>query len=406
MCLAILSTFLPVKIYPLLFLVTILFTVGTELPAWSVWAGLYILYGGFLWLSLHLHPLAGVVTRDQIANFVKLMVNAGFLVAAGAWAASKRCEIQTLLKYLNRTFHLIFLMTLAQLLVYVHAAGWDVVLHHESSALAAQMYDEHLCFWGILNKNVFGARIALFGFLYIVMRYMETRRIPWIRVFLVMSCALLSNSRTPMLALFIGIVYVLYMRSRWFGRIVVLTASALAFQLILADLLRVDKMFDSNDGMGVRLTYWLTFLSRVGHLSVWGNGFMAAEKFLTEFSPFYMGEPHLHNLWFNTYLDFGAAGLLLYTGFLVSFLRYGKRRFAVEPRWYWTAAFLPLLTVMLTLSTGYESDTYVYLWTMLAIGAAAHRHPSPAVARFGSQFWAPIRNSFAVAVRRDQIAQA
>jgi hypothetical protein len=269
---------------------------------------------------------------------------------------------------LNNTFHAVFLLTIVQLLIYIAHAGVSSIGRATSSSAASVIYDRSYFFWGMPDKNVFGARIALFGFLYILMALVSNNKFPMYRGTIVLLCAFLSNSRTPMVALFIGIVFIVFRRSRLPGKIVLAIVISGITPFFLFSLLRFDSLTSPSDGMGIRIIYWSTFFSHFKTLSMLGSGFMSAQPFLTKYSPIYLGEPHLHNLFLNTYLDFGVPGLFFYVLFLLFFYRYCKNRFPVSSSWYWTAAFLPLIAIMLTLSNGYESDTVIYLLVIFLIG--------------------------------------
>jgi hypothetical protein len=133
-------------------------------------------------------------------------------------------------------------------------------------------------------------------------------------------------------------------------------------------LLRFDSLLDSGDGMGIRIIYWLTFFQHFTEISIFGRGFMSGRNFLSTNAPYYLGEPHLHNLFLNNYLDFGVIGFVAYIFFLVSFYTFCKRTSGIWFEAYWIAAFLPILAIMTTLSTGYESDTVIYLAGIYATG--------------------------------------
>lgn len=374
---SIFSTFLPIKVYPVVFLATTVYVSIVQRlvlrATWVFWLWLYVAYALFLeWLlSLGLQPLSShtPLGPEGLMNLTKMITNFIFLTAAVSWSGKTSGRIG--LRYLDRTLHLIFFLTFLQLFVYLRHAGFGMIGGANTSHAAAEMYDPSLCFWGMADKNVFGARIAVFGFVYILNYFVRVGKVPVWRTVVVMLCALLSNSRTPMAALFIGLVYVLFRALHLRGRIALGAVVAAITPFLLFRLLRLDSMLDTSDGMGVRIVYWSTFFSRFTHLSLFGSGFMSAGTFLGRYSPFYMGEPHLHNLFLNNYLDFGIFGCVFYLLFLTSFYRYCKASFPVRFEWYWTAAFLPLVSIMLILSTGYESDTVVYLTAVVLIGKAS-----------------------------------
>lgn len=369
----ILSTFSPIKIYPVFFVLTSLVVLCLHSKirpmVWPVWLYVYVGYAVLVaaLFNTGVLPHRLPMDREQLTNLVKLVIGSAFLVVVVNWASFTRGA--TIRRYLDWMLHVSFLLTLAQLLFFRYRAGFSG-LFVESSMVGSEFYDPKNLFWGIADKNIIGARIALFGFLYLFNYFIWKRKLPLWRTLIVFLCALLSASRTPMVALFIGIVYVLYRKFKFGGRIVLALSILASLPFALARVLRFDSLLDPHDGMGVRIIYWSTFIERFPHLSIFGSGFMSADRFLTDYSPIYYGEPHLHNLFLNNYLDFGIIGSVAYIAFLVTFFRFCKRE-KVWFGWYWTAAFLPILAIMLTLSTGYESDTSVYLSCIYIIGHGA-----------------------------------
>lgn len=337
------------------------------------WVLCLSLFAGYALLSLisslfQIKPASvhDALAADKITNAIKFIINFFFLICGMSWFSNFRRK--TSVAALDNTLHIVFLFTIVQLLVYIAHAGGTSIGTAVDSSTAAAIYDPSYFFWGMPDKNVLGARIALFGFLYILMALVRNNKFPFYRCTVVLLSAFLSNSRTPMVALFIGIAFVIFRRSRLSGKILlVLIVSGIA-PFFLVTLIRFDSLFSSSDGMGVRLVYWSTFLTHLKTLPMLGSGFMSAEPFLTKYSPIYLGEPHLHNVFFNTYLDFGLPGICLYTLFLLFFYRSCKKTISVPYSWYLPSAFLPLIAIMLTLSTGYESDTVLYLLTLFIIG--------------------------------------
>lgn len=374
-----LSTFSPFKIYPVLFFCTAIYLLATSPRMkkmwWAGWLLAYIcyvllqtaLFRGFGLQGLSDQPDMGV---EAVSNFVKLIVNNLFLIAVVNWASLN--SVQVLRRHLDKVLHISFALTLLQLAVYIRYAGFEHIIADTSSA-ASLMYDPRLCFWGMADKNVLGGRIALFGFVYILNYFISHQQIPIWRTFIVLLCAFLSNSRTPMVALVLGLVYVLYKHLRAGRRVVLILAVLALSPFMLMRLIRVDSLLDTNDGMGIRLIYWSTFWDHFKELSLWGSGFLSAHGFLTKYSPVYLGEPHLHNIFLNNYLDFGIIGFILYSLFVVAFYRYCKRQ-QVWFKWYWRAAFIPIIGLMLTLATEYDSDTAVYLACIFVIGSTSGKY--------------------------------
>ncbi|MGF1637631.1 MAG: O-antigen ligase domain-containing protein, partial [Cyclobacteriaceae bacterium] len=93
-------------------------------------------------------------------------------------------------------------------------------------------------------------------------------------------------------------------------------------------------------------------------------------EFLSKYADFYRGEHHIHNVFFTNYLQMGLVGLLSYVLFLVYFVRDCFKE--VSNNLFWILAFLPLLSIMIILYSGYDNDIVLYLILIFLLGS--HRH--------------------------------
>src|SRR3546814_5056243 len=57
---------------------------------------------------------------------------------------------------------------------------------------------------------------------------------------------------------------------------------ALALPVVALRVVRIENITASNDGMGVRLTYWQAFFEHFSAISPLGNGFMSGGDFRSE----------------------------------------------------------------------------------------------------------------------------
>lgn len=250
-CIALASTCLPVKIYPALFLVSAGFSFIESdkkyLAPWVIALGIFSLYavGSFF---LVYEGQAALVTA-----IIKLVVNFAFLYCSFNWLAQR--NNQNLLYLVDITLHVIFALVLLQLLVYHEALHFRLVTGSSSSGQASMLYDPQLFFWGLADKNMLGGRIALLGFLYILIPVVRYRKVAFWRIAFIFLVAYLSLSRTPVVALLIGCGYLLWTVLSKKYRIVMVVALAALVPIILQKVVRVDQLTASNDGMGVRLVY-------------------------------------------------------------------------------------------------------------------------------------------------------
>src|SRR5690606_27730073 len=133
--------------------------------------------------------------------------------------------------------------------------------------------------------------------------------------------AWLSLSRTPMVALLMGVGFLVWLAATTRWRVVLGALVLLALPVVAQRVIRLENITASNDGMGVRLTYWRAFFEHFSAISPLGIGFMSGGYFLSRYAAFYHGEPHIHNSFLSCYLDFGVVGLLSYVLFLYHYFR-------------------------------------------------------------------------------------
>ncbi|PPL03468.1 O-Antigen ligase [Parapedobacter indicus] len=363
-CLALVAVFLPVKIYPLVFLLALLgyfWDTPVLLRHYWVWSlGVFTGYASLVFL-INL-PEEG----REATNFLKLPINFCYLYFAVGWLAQR--DNTRLLRWVDVTLHLVLGLTLLQLLLYHQVAGFRWLGGAPSSAHGSALYQASHYFWGLDDKNMFGARIALLGFVYVLLPVVQKQKLVWWRIGLVWGLAWLSLSRTPMVALLLGIFCLLWAGTTVRWRVVLGALALLAIPFVAEKVVRVDTLMASNDGMGVRLVYWKAFFQHFTAISPLGNGFMSGGDFLGRYADFYHGEPHIHNTFFNCYLDFGIIGLASYALFLFYFYR-----FCMEKRknhGFWWVAFLPLLAILMILYSGYDNDIVLYLILVFLLGSS------------------------------------
>ncbi len=360
--LSLFSIFLPWKVYPILFLISSLFFLYEARPllikSWMLALSVYVFYGMVVFgLTYSGHPL-------EVPNAAKLLINPLFLLSSVLWLSSRANA--RLVYFLDWTLGILLLLSLAQLLLYHASFDFRLVLGSESSGQASSLYRPALYFWGLDDKNMFGARIALMGFVFMFIPVLTKQKLSLLRIFFVFLVAFLSLSRTPMVALLIGATVLGWMvlEQRW--RVAMLLAVAILLPVFLTQVVRIDSITSSNDGMGIRLIYWQAFFYHFSDLSIWGGGFVEASRFLEDNAKFYRGEPHIHNTLMTTYVEFGLIGFVAFTAFLGLFLQscYQQRQQLA----LWILLFLPIASIMMILYSGYDNDVMVYLALIWLVG--------------------------------------
>src|SRR5690554_1420619 len=361
-CLCLFSIFLPLKIYPVVLVVgSYIFFRETEkffLQKWMVFLVIYSLYA--------VGSFAMVYNGESfmLTNLVKLLVNFAFLYFAVSWLRDR--DNSNLLKVVDFTLGIIFFLVFAQLLVYHEALDFRLLYGSSSSGQASSLYNKALYFWGLDDKNMLGARIATLGFPFILIPIVRSNRISWWRMCAIFLLAFMSLSRTPIVALLIGVFLLIWFSTgvRW--RIILVFSIGLLLPFISEKLIRIDNLTASNDGMGIRLVYWKAFIYNFSSISPLGNGFMQAPEFLKEYADFYRGEPHIHNTFLTNYLELGVVGAVSYTLALVYFFRNCMR--IGQSFKFWFTTFIPLLSIMMILYSGYDNDIVMYLTLIVMLG--------------------------------------
>jgi hypothetical protein len=360
--LAVLSIFFPFKIYPLFFVIGAVFFFTehrkTGFPLWAIFLSIFTLYAIS---SLFLQHAYVVFPWREVA---KMCVNFVFLFFATTWLAGR--DNRRLISLLDSIFHLIFLLVFIQLLLYHEAYDFRLIFGSSSSGEASALYNKDLYFWGLADKNMFGARIALLGFAYILLPVLQRNKIAWWRITFIFILAYLSLSRTPIVALLLGCGGLLWFSASRPWRIAMLALAAVALPFVLFEVLRVDTITASNDGMGVRLVYWKAFFQHFNVIPIWGVGFMGAPAFLSQHAQFYHGEPHIHNTFMSAYLELGIIGFLSYILFLIFFFRVCVRH--TDNLLFWFIALVPLLAIMMILYSGYDNDVVIYMLLIVLLG--------------------------------------
>lgn len=186
------------------------------------------------------------------------------------------------------------------------------------------------------------------------------------RILIVVGLAYISMSRTPIFALVLGILYIVWKMPGRTIKLALFTAIGVVTPFILNSVLRLQTVTESSDGMGLRLIYWTAFFMNFNKISILGEGFLSSDKFLDKYALVYMGEPNIHNTFLNNYLDFGILGLSFYVLFLFCLNKYGVKIYNYKS--YWTTAFIPLIATMMVLFPGYDNDIIVYLILIFIIG--------------------------------------
>jgi len=360
---SLISMFLPVKVYPVFFIITSFFfyreTPQLTFPKWSIALAVFSTYAVLSYLINYPgEPLA-------LTNIIKLVINFFFLFFAINWLGLR--DNESLITKVDVVLLSVLALSFIQLLIYHQAYDFSLITGSDSSGEASSLYRGSLYYWGLDDKNMFGARIALMGFSFICIPVVRKSKLSIWRILFVFLIAFLSLSRTPIVALLLGVCFLIWVSAdkRW--KIALLVLMVIALPFLLQKVLRIDSLTSSNDGMGIRLVYWTAFFEHFDAISPFGNGFLSAPEFLGKHAEFYRGEPHIHNTFLSTYLEMGIVGFFSFLAFLAWYVRDCWYKTA-NPK-LWIALFLPIIAIMMILYSGYDNDVVMYLCLVFLIGS-------------------------------------
>jgi hypothetical protein len=378
--LALLASFVPYKIYPVVFLGTGCLFLLLGFKKRSGWLAAPACFFVF---AFAVFILVNDADSDNITAIVKLTVNF-FLLAAVCASGLKGLEglEQRSLGILEKYLRLAIVLLFAQVAYFQLRAG-GLQLSSDDSYQAGLIFVERNLFWGVADKNILGAKIAIFGFLHSVLYYKVFRKIGIFFPALIVFSALLSLSRTSSLIYGVfGVIFFFYsLKIGPRAKIAVLFLFAVAAALFilpkLADFFRLSSItnLDYSDGMGLRLIYWIALFSNLDQVSWHGNGILSGGEFLQRYAAYYNGEPNLHNIFLNTFLDLGFVGLLLYGSIWVVYYKQ-LRQYGLKAA---VVGFLvaPLFMLVNSLYTAYDSDPWIYMAVLFIIVSLDARRAAP-----------------------------
>ncbi|MER0045897.1 O-antigen ligase family protein [Pectobacterium odoriferum] len=354
--LAVFSTFLPFKIYPFFYLIACISLVGAirnKVYLYNIFLFLFCFVSGVVFL---LHP----IDDDTVSALIKLYLNA-ILIFFLSISERKTSESLSSLKIIELYLRLIMLLCFIQVLVLQLISGGISITAGDSYS-AGQIFESGFALFGGVDKNMFGAKVALFGYLHYVLYYMVYRKYHFLYAGLTIFTALLSLSRTSFIFVIIAIFFFYFLKKdRPFAKVFfALTTIIIIFFAMpyILDYVRISSItsFERNDGMSIRLLYWISVFKEYDEIGFMGQGILSARQFLPRFSEYYNGEPNVHNLFLNTYLDIGVLGFFLYFSFFISlFFNMRKKDGKLT-----LILFLPLLLMINTLYTAYDSEPWAY----------------------------------------------
>lgn len=358
-----LSTFIPVKIYPVIFILvcSLFFSRTVSRTKIGMWVYFILLLSSLILTNF----LSFRIDSDVLVALFKYSIGVSLLVGV-VFCRDFRNMGETGLKLLGYYLNIVVVLLFIQM-AYLQISFGKITFSSESSATASYLFDSSKIFFGVDDKNIFGAKCALYGYLATVVYYLRYRSFSKLLAFISFFSCALTLSRTSIM------FYVLSFFIFWIGVkiddgkknlvyfIIILISIGLLFLVpLLESYLRFSSIvnLEHGDGMSLRLIYWLTLFQHVIDIPAIGCGILSGAYFLGRYSPYYNGEPNLHNLFLNNYLDLGWIGFLLYLLFFITYIRF-LNSILTHPK-IGLLLCIPVFMIMNTLYTAYDNDLWVY----------------------------------------------
>jgi len=307
------------------------------------------------------------INPDIVTAITKLSISSILIISCSIfhYDTSKSREM---LSVLNKYLTVIVILSLAQVVILHVQSGWNFIFASNSYD-ASKLFTNNHSYFGGDDKNMFGAKVALFGLLQYVSSSILKKKNTNRMLALSFLSGALSMSRTPVAFLLAAFIIYKFAIKKGFA-LKIITVVIFGFFLAAAspyiiEYLRIDSVISGqrSDGMAIRILYWVAVLSNIDVIGMMGNGILSARQFLTEYSVYYNGEPNVHNLYLNTFLDLGFIGLFLYSGFFASLyilMRSMNKRIALVTI---SCAFI----MSCTLYTAYDIEMWCFLSSSLYI---------------------------------------
>lgn len=366
---SIISIFILGKIYPVIFLLFIVVSgfniITTKRIDFKkeVWIILAMLFMGIAIIT-------SIVNSElDVMNSIKLIVNILFLIVSYL-TYKDSLDVDLKNKVIFVVKFLILINFIQIMWIYIHNGLFDNVFLNGGLENSDTRYivSQYKAFIGAESKNIWATKLAFIQliYLYYISEKKSFNKLNIIFIIMSISNILLLLSRTGQVAYFIGfgsfVAYKLITHnskkvknlSKIFGIVV----------LLLGIFIFVDKFlnirFDKTDGGYIRLIYWKTFFKHIWDTNfIFGNGMLYTRSFLTDYSPYYIGESNMHNIILNTWLDFGIIGLAVYISFIGTyFYTVFNKTFNFNKIFI---IIIPFIATLMLQYLGYDNDIVIFL---------------------------------------------
>lgn len=354
---AILSIFLPIKIYPLMFFISISFMLWKTKIKFH-----FFVFFALCFLLLSAFSILHVdIDSDVLTSLVKLSLGIAMMVCCAIFSISGGRSI-AMLEIIHKYLSVIIMLCLVQVVI-LHAESGGVSIIARDSYIAGMIFNSKYAVFGGEDKNMFGAKVALFGLAqYILHSYLYKKGANlWLGI--IFLAGLLSMSRTPVAFVLATVaLYKVASRRGFMMKLSIFVTLLVVFAIsspYIIDYLRISSIDQGklSDGMSIRLLYWAAVLNNIDLIGFFGQGLLSAREFLPIYSEYYNGEPNVHNLYLNTFLDLGFTGITIYILMILSLFSYLKHLNGPLAFVIISASFI----MSCTLYTAYDIEMWCFL---------------------------------------------
>lgn len=384
--LSILSTFSPVLIYPVFFVLFSLIIFSKILKKQAILNNSALLLL-ITFLIISLASITYIVNYEYSVTkqYIKLIVNLTFLVSSFYFISQYKQLILKRLNLIILLLEIIILLSFIQVLINVLLTGllFAPFSGEITNSSLAYLITKPGVYFGIPEKNIWATKIVLIAIVYFALYYsLAFNLISKLRFYfftlLSILCVIYTFSRTAqaMLIAFAVVLafYHFYLDRKNIKRYLYLTAFIVISIPVLVyfsvEFLRIDaNILDissgaQGDGLKSRFMMWVNFFENYSDFNILGNGILYADYYFDNI--FIRAENNFHNVFLNTFVDTGIIGLLLYL-VLIYYVFFGlyskyKRQFI------YIVMFPPFFVCINSQYLGYDNDLIVYFTFVYLIG--------------------------------------
>jgi len=373
--LSIFSIFIPLTIYPLFFILFIIFyfivLIKNKLFLFSNRTFKLFVYVIFF-NSIALISFILNIDNSDYKQFIKIWINLLFLISVIHFMDRNFCLFVKKNKFFQLIFEIIIFLSFIQILVNVHSINfWSVPFSTgiRNSVEAYRIVEPPIIF-GTTEKNIWATKIAFIQIVYFSLLYFGYFKVSKVKLYFMLLISIFNIiytfSRTAQLVLFLFFsLFIVWKITYVYRNVLLKIFSFLTFILLLipGTQFLYNKLFHitlgSGDGLAARIELWLALYNHLKEMNLFiGNGILYAKHIISLYT--HWTNNNFHNVFLNTFADEGIIGLILYI-LILKTIFFPKELGIIEKRYILSALFIPFLVCINSQYLGYDNDIAIYL---------------------------------------------